>query len=180
MNTHTTKEQPGLKEHIKIQAHKVTKKNHYAITQFPDYLQNKLNRDSYRSQHSILVEVKDIDTRDKLAYVINKNYGVGVWLIYVWDVFKPNKKHSSTFMCKGDTCPSRKQGKCNHKFYNARQKVRGWSCPQNRKLAPNWGIRAKIEIYPADNPNPLLQYRYKWHPEYDQMHRFSRWFWKGR
>lgn len=180
MSAYTEKEPKGMKTHIKMQCTKITPKSPFAVMQFPKYLHHKLYKFSFRSKQKVWLEVKDIDTRDKLAFVVKRHYGFGTFLVTFWDRWKRNKYFNHRFKCRGDNCPARKRGKCNYRFYNARERIRGWSCPMNRRYASNWSARAKITIYPKDNPDYQLGYGYTWHKDYDLMHRFSRWFWRGK
>lgn len=176
------------KDSLKIQAWRIEPITPGGWNNIPSYFRRLSDGLSKKPLHVIKVKYWEINTRDKLIWVIRKHYGFGVFWICFWNRWIPNKKFKRSFVCRTDKCPFKKKGKCNnprfysiyknHDGYYDGQKVRGWSCRLNPKFTSNWSRRAAVHIMPNQNPYTDKDYEGSWIKKYDKM-RYFRWFWLG-
>ena len=117
--------------------------------------------------------VTDVDTYEKLAYVIFRNVGYGVFELSMWNIYNKNRHFKHNFVCIRERCKYYQNGKCR---YYSRHKM-GDSCKLNRKYSPAWNRRATVELIPASNE---LGYNYHFDKKTDKMYLFRKWFWKGK
>ncbi len=167
------KQRPGQKTHIKIQVFKIRPIHKPSYRNFPRNVWKHL-APAKEFKHTIFVEVQDIDTQLKLAYVIRKHYGFGRFGIMFYSRRVRNKKYSERFVCKGNYCDY--YDSCKIKTRHRK----GWSCKKNRKYIYNWAKRAELEIIPILDFYTDIDFKFKWNRREDKMFYFKKWFWRGK
>lgn len=126
-------------------------------------------------QPYIKVQIKDIDTRDKLAWVLHRHLGYGVFNVRFWLAHQKNNRYNPQYICP--KCYREEKGlpHCNIK----RSPEGGIICARNRQYVNVFKTRACIKITEA---NDGYEYKYEWltylgGQRKDKMSRF--WWWRG-
>lgn len=182
------KEHSGSKTKINIQCQVLKPINPVSLRNIPKHWLRQNDGLSKKFTHLITVDVKDIETKDKLAFVIRKHFGFGTFNILFFSLWNKNKNYNPRFRCRTDKCLAFRNGKCNNtRLYNIykhnngfflNRKAIGWSCRVNPKYRPRMTKRAKITIVPTHTMSDI-DFKYVWDRKCDLMYRFQKWFWRG-
>lgn len=168
------KELPGTKTMIKIQAQIIKPIKAHSWKNLPKEFQKKSDGYSKKFQKRYWIKTNDISTKDKLAFVVRKYYGFGIFNLLFYSRWLKNKNYNPKFKCliqRKKPCPYK--DRC--RIWKIHQK--GWSCKYNPKYRANFTKRAKIEIIPT-NLLGEKDYKYNWDKRSDRMYLFNRWFWE--
>lgn len=167
------KELPGTKTRIKLEFQKVKPIRPESWLNLPKQFRKKSDGLSKSFKLRIWVDVKDIDTKEKLAFVTRKYVGFGEKInILGWSKLRKNRFYNPRFKCylkRNKECKFEK--KCKLKSIHKK----GWSCLANRKYNPNWVKRATVRIMPGDFLSEK-DYIFKFDKRSLKMHYY--WFWK--
>lgn len=112
------------------------------------------------------VSTEEIDTRDKLADFVRRNYGYGEFLVMFFDMHAKSKRYNRNFVCR----------------LGCRKSKPGAVCKHNRRFVRAFTPRALIIIKPNDDPFQEEDYRYVWveHSDGQQRDKMKMmFFWKG-
>lgn len=166
-----------LKKTIKIQTQCIRPIKPDSYKNLPKEFIRKSDGLSKKFSHTIRINVNDISTRKKLAFVIRKHFGFGTFNILFYNKYQKSSNYNPKFRCllkRKRHCD--KKNECN--IWKRHKK--GWQCKKNRRYRPNWSKRAKITIKLASDIYGGDDFIFIWHKRQDLMHYFSRFFWREK
>lgn len=117
-------------------------------------------RTPFRGMLDVLIE--DVNTKEKMAFVIHKRYGHGIFniLLRERDV---KKRFDERFSCLAKACPFHKTPRC--KVYGQTPQ-HGLICAKNKRTNVNWWVRGCVKIFPSqhfnDTLNDLEDFEFVW------------------
>ena len=180
----TPKEPEGYKTRIKIRVQQLEPITPDGLMSWHEKAQSKL-ADTINPMTRIWANIQDINTKPKLAYVIWRNFGDGVNVVYGFDKFKKNKNYNPEFECTMPDCKFYKPTDPEIRpctIYNKWRK--GWQCKANSRIRPNWDPKAIIKIesqkqaWQHEGTLEALKYiKYEYARKPFKMRNY--WFWEG-
>ena len=180
----TLKEPKGHKTRIKLQIKKREPVSPDKLTSWPVKAHDKLD-DTIRSKTVIRPNYWEIDTRNKLAYVVWRNFGDGINEVYGYDCFQKNKNYNPQFECTAPDCKYINHENPKRRCHIWKRWKRGWQCKANSRIKPNWKriaiikIESQEEAWLHEGTLEALKYiKFEYTRKPFKMH--SYWFWKDR
>lgn len=128
---------------------------------------------------TILVDPYDVETPSKMAEVVFKHYGYGLFNVQFLAKHQTNKHFDPYYQCARCVREEKGKPKCNFKL----TPEGGMICARNVKVTRMWRTKACLKILPTNSIYSGNEYIFQWiqalqGKKKDKMLNF--WWWRGR